>query len=520
MRSRLNCLTELIDVTRGRVPDELTGRAGKTLERAGQRLRWGEQTVVALAGSTGSGKSSLTNALVGSDVAEAGVLRPTTAETLAVSFGNTNAELLDWLRVGHRQEVPAGQDGFGGLVLLDLPDHDSMVSSHRAEVDRIVPVVDQFIWVLDPQKYADAAVHHGYLRPLSRHGEVMAVVLNQVDRIRAADLDDCLAHLGQLLDSDGLAGVPLFATSIATGVGIDALREHLADVVAGKRAARTRLSVDLDQLAGQFEAACRAGPEKPGEEDVEVLEAGLAEVAGVPRMIEVAAETIRYRGVLATGWPMTRWVHRLRPDPLKRLRTGLPGPGTVGDGFVPDCGPVAMAQLRIALRQFSDAVGNGLGEDWQRALGAACQRDRDLLPDLLTDAVMTTDLGLSRTPGWWRAVRVIQWFLLAAVMLGLGWLLVNLLFIWVGLPAPAVPGDGGGMNIPALLIIGGAGGGLSFSFLSRGLVAAGERSGIRRVTRRLRGAVGKVTRGHVVAPLTAELERLAEARRLIRGLRA
>jgi len=215
MRSRLNCLTELIDVTRGRVPDELTGRAGKTLERAGQRLRWGEQTIVALAGSTGSGKSSLTNALVGSDVAEAGVLRPTTAETLAVSFGNTNAELLDWLRVGHRQEVPAGQDGFGGLVLLDLPDHDSMVSSHRAEVDRIVPVVDQFIWVLDPQKYADAAVHHGYLRPLSRHGEVMAVVLNQVDRIRAADLDDCLAHLGQLLDSDGLAGVFTYGAVLA-----------------------------------------------------------------------------------------------------------------------------------------------------------------------------------------------------------------------------------------------------------------------------------------------------------------
>jgi len=275
MRFRLNCLTELIDVTRGRVPDELTGHAGKTLERAGQRLRWGEQTIVALAGSTGSGKSSLTNALVRSDVAEAGVLRPTTAETLAVSFGNTNAELLDWLQIKHRREVPVGQNGFGGMVLLDLPDHDSMVSAHRAEVDRMVPVVDQLIWVLDPQKYADAAVHHGYLKPLSRHGEVMVVVLNQVDRIRAADLDDCLAHLGQLLDSDGLAGVPLFATSIATGVGIDALREHLADVVAGKRAARTRLSVDLDQLAGQFEVVCRAGPEKPGEEDIEVLEAGL-----------------------------------------------------------------------------------------------------------------------------------------------------------------------------------------------------------------------------------------------------
>ena len=519
MRSRLNSLTELIDVTRGRVPDDLAGRAVKVLERAGQRLRWGEQTVVALAGSTGSGKSSLMNALVGSDVSETGALRPTTAETLALSFGETNAELLDWLRVRHRQAVPAGRDGLGGMVLLDLPDHDSMVSSHRTEVDRMVPVVDQLIWVLDPQKYADAAVHHGYLRPLSRHSEVMVVVLNQVDRIRAVDLDDCLKHLGQLLDSDGLEGAPLFATSTATGAGLDALREHLADVVAGKCAARTRLSVELDQLAEQFDEVCRAGPEKPGDENIEVLEAGLAEVAGVPRMIEVAAETIRYRGVLATGWPMTRWVHRLRPDPLKRLRAGLPGPGTAGEGFTPDRGPVAMAQLRIALRQFSDAVGNGLGEDWQRALGSACRRDRDLLPDLLADAVGATDLGLSRIPGWWRAVRVIQWFLLAAVMLGLGWLLANLLLTWVGLPPPAAPGSGGGVSIPALLIIGGVGGGLSFSFLSRGLVAAGERSGIRLVARRLRAAVGKVGREHVVAPLTVELGRLAEARRLIRGLR-
>ena len=355
-------------------------------------------------------------------------------------------------------------------------------------------------------------MHHGYLKPLSRHGEVMVVVLNQVDRIRAADLDDCLAHLGQLLDSDGLKDVPLFATSTMTGTGVDALWEHLANVVAGKRAARTRLSVELDQLAEQFDETCRAGLEEPSDEDVEVLEVGLAEVAGVPRMIDVAAETIRYRGALATGWPMTRWMHRLRSDPLKRFRT-------TGNGFTPDRGPVAMAQLRTTLRQFSDAVGNGLEEDWKRALEEACRRDHDLLPDLLAEAIAATDLGLSRSPGWWRAVRGIQWFLLAVAMLGLGWLLANLLLAWVDLPGLVAPGDGGGMNIPALLIIGGVGGGLLFSFLSRGLVAAGERSGIRQVAGRLRAAVGKVGWEHVVAPLTAELGRLAEARRLIRGLR-
>ena len=50
MHSRLNSLTELIDVTRGRVPDDLAGRAVKVLERAGQRLRWGEQTGILLPG--------------------------------------------------------------------------------------------------------------------------------------------------------------------------------------------------------------------------------------------------------------------------------------------------------------------------------------------------------------------------------------------------------------------------------------------------------------------------------------
>ena len=114
MRSRLNCLTELIDVTQGRVPDELTGRAVEVLERAGQRLRWGQQTVVALAGSTGSGKSSLMNALVGSNVSEAGCSAPPPAETWLSVSGNQHRVFSDWLRVGNRQEIPHGQDGFEG----------------------------------------------------------------------------------------------------------------------------------------------------------------------------------------------------------------------------------------------------------------------------------------------------------------------------------------------------------------------------------------------------------------------
>ena len=56
-----------------------------------------------------------------------------------------------------RRRREAGE--LAGLVLLDLPDHDSTVAAHRIEVDRLVALVDLLVWVLDPQKYADAAVH-------------------------------------------------------------------------------------------------------------------------------------------------------------------------------------------------------------------------------------------------------------------------------------------------------------------------------------------------------------------------
>ena len=50
-----------------------------------------------------------------------------------------------------------------GLVLLDLPDFDSVEARHRLEVDRLLRLVDLVVWVLDPQKYADRVVHQQYL---------------------------------------------------------------------------------------------------------------------------------------------------------------------------------------------------------------------------------------------------------------------------------------------------------------------------------------------------------------------
>ena len=86
------------------------------------------------------------------------------------------------------------EDALDGLVLLDLPDHDSVRIEHRLEVDRLVEMVDMIVWVVDPQKYADAALHTRYLTPLASHSEVMTVVLNQVDRLDREQRKNCPAR--------------------------------------------------------------------------------------------------------------------------------------------------------------------------------------------------------------------------------------------------------------------------------------------------------------------------------------
>ena len=98
---------------------------------------------------------------------------------------------------------------------------------------------------------------------------------------------------------------------------------------------------------------------------------------------------------------------------------------------------MALAQLRITLRQLSDSAGQGLGTGWQGAVASACRRDLEQLPALLAEAVSATDLEISRIPVWWRVVQVLQWFLMVMVALGLGWLIFDVVLAWFGLhPAP------------------------------------------------------------------------------------
>ena len=373
---RLEALDAATTAARGHLDDALVDDAAAVVERASGRLRLSaDHTVVALAGATGSGKSSTFNALNGLDLAAVGVRRPTTSWATACVWGADGAdELLDWLGIPERHRtvrdsmLDAGRRedrALDGVVLLDLPDHDSTEVSHHLEVDRLVELADLLVWVLDPQKYADAAIHDRYLAPLAGHREVMLVVLNHLDTVPESRRDAMLADVRRLLDADGLdrrAGA----------------RRQRPPRHRGRRAPRGDRPAggveegDADPArgrpAGGRRPARRGRPAGPGStgsppERVAALDDAVAEAAGVPTVVHAVEQSTRLRANRATGWPVTSWLSRLKPDPLKRLHLDLGREGKQLTGAartsVPEATQVQRARVDTEVRALADDASAG-----------------------------------------------------------------------------------------------------------------------------------------------------------------
>ncbi len=522
----LRSLSEAVELCEGRVDPGALAEARRVVDQADRRLAIsGSATVVALAGATGSGKSSLFNALSGTTLATVGVRRPTTAHAMASSWGEESAEdLLDWLQIPRRHALdsdPAMAAALDGLVLLDLPDHDSTEVDHRMEVDRLVQLVDMLVWVVDPQKYADAAIHDRYLKPLAQHSDVMMIILNQVDKLSASQREQCLKDLRRLLSSEGLAKVPVMAVSAVTGEGIEGLRQTLAKHVAEKHAAALRLAADVSVAAARLSEASGTTKVTPlAQSSINQLTTQVAIAAGVPVVTEAVGKAWRLRGGLATGWPVLAWIAKFKPDPLRRLHLDRLGvgrrrkeidPSDVGRTSLPETSGVQKARVDTAVRTLADQAAQGLPRGWADEIRRAARSAEDALPDRVDRAVATTDLDLARHRRWWQLIRVLQWLLVATVVVGLGWLGVSFLLVYLQLP-PLPEVLWWGLPAPTVLAVGGVLAGLLLAGLARIGVEVGARRRTAKARQSLRAAIAKVTGELVIEPVKAEQSRYESAR--------
>ncbi|HEY1486082.1 MAG TPA: GTPase [Micromonosporaceae bacterium] len=530
---RTGAMRRFVDAAGPHVPDDDLRSVRAVLERVDGRLEVSrDHTVVALAGATGSGKSSLFNALIGRRVSDVGVRRPTTADAYAGIWGDEAAadDLLAWLDVpaGRRIAVDAESETapeLAGLVLLDLPDIDSVRAAHRREADRLIERVDLVIWVTDPQKYADQVIHHQYLRVLNRHVDTTVVVLNQADRLDDDDLRRCVTDLTALLAADGYPKIRVLALSATTDPpGVAALRTVVGRTVAERRAMLRRLAADVESAAVASRSLLGDAPAKEpiSHRSSAELAAALAVSAGVPAVADATDQAYRFRARASIGWPLIRWIRRLRIDPLVRLRLGIANAGRadVSSLSAPSSPSIAVADL--AVRALVDDACHGLPVVWTDAVTRAAREHRTDLPDALDRAVVATDLGVEHKRRWWRAVGAAQWALTVFALAGGVWLLVRLLLLALGLGNLGDPGIdlNGGQRLPyaSLALIGGALAGIALTVVTRPLVAFGARRARRRASARLSAATADVGREFIEAPVRRVLDAYAVADRTLRDL--
>ena len=519
--ARLNALARLVQIGSARggpggFGPDLLEEAADLLGRAGERLRLsGAHTVVTLAGGTGSGKSSLFNALAGANFSPVGVIRPTTDEPRACVWGMAGAgPLLDWagIQLRHRyaraSALGQGEEDLTGLLLLDLPDHDSVTAGASHEVDRLVGLADLMIWVVNPQKYADAAVHNRYLVRFAAHSAVTTVLLNQSDLLSSEQSEECVADLRRLLDSEGLHDARVLATSAATGAGLGELRQVLVEAVAARRAAGQRIEADVDTLTGRFEAYAAGGEAVVPEAAAAALADAFGHGAGIAAAGDALQHAREFRAREYVGWPVASLAGKL-PGRDRLARTEL---GSIAGGLrSPAAGTVdaQLAEIDNALTVFGSEAGRRLPLPWSRTIYSAARSRADAIPGALGSAIAAALPGGHGVPAWWRLVRAWHWLLIAAAVAALGWLGAIAASDQLGL-LPWVAAA-----IVALLLLGW----LTSSGCMNMVLLAAERERAR-AEQDMRSRVADVTRELVLAPVQQELseyDRFRDALKTARG---
>lgn len=325
------------------VRDELLGQIDDYLLPRLARLD--APLLVVLGGSTGAGKSTITNSLVGADVSLAGVLRPSTRTPVLVCHPTDRSWFLDGgvlpdlprstgerptgtgLHLVVNDRVPAG------LGLLDTPDIDSVETANHELAAQLLGAADAWLFVTTASRYADA-VPWEYLRRARERAVAMTIVIN---RIPAGAQNEVAAHLGDMLRQNGLGDVSIFtieetppdaiADRFAEGrlgdAAIGGLRGWIGGLVADEASRENVIRTTLD-------GAIRSIPAR-----VDVVEDALDDQSAVVEQL-AASSRRRYadalsalddelgNGVLLRGEVLDRWREHVGTSAfMERLQQGV-----------------------------------------------------------------------------------------------------------------------------------------------------------------------------------------------------
>ncbi|GGF57836.1 ABC transporter [Marmoricola endophyticus] len=209
-------------------------------------VRFDAPLLVVVGGSTGAGKSTLVNSLVGTRVTVPGVLRPTTRSPVLVHHPD-DARWFGAERVLpglERTEQQTNDQGAlqlvattampPGLAMLDAPDVDSVEESNRVLAAQLLAAADLWLFVTTAARYADQ-VPWDYLRMAADRSASVAIVL---DRTAPDAVAEVRSHLARMLTARGLSDCPLFVVEEVPVGGdgllpvraVDQVRDWLADL--------------------------------------------------------------------------------------------------------------------------------------------------------------------------------------------------------------------------------------------------------------------------------------------------
>jgi energy-coupling factor transporter ATP-binding protein EcfA2 len=284
----------------------------------------GSPILVALVGSTGAGKSTLVNSIVGAHVSMTGIRRPTTnSPVLAchpddVDWFAENVFLPTVPRVRQEGLARSGRDGLlvlaasegmpKGVALLDTPDIDSVVQEHRDFAYQFLDASDLWLFMTTASRYADAAVWD-LLQHARDRGAALGIVLSRVNEASAPQL---IEHFGAMLEANGLGSNQRFLileTVLSDGMLPAEASGPIQQWLAGAAQSDRRVAVLTQTMSGVLDTFPTRVPALAAHVEVQ---AGLrddliAAVTGAYRAALAEIETSTADGSLLRGEVLARW---------------------------------------------------------------------------------------------------------------------------------------------------------------------------------------------------------------------